>query len=527
MVADSESTVDEKSRKRGLETGVARAGLLVSGMTLISRVLGQIREIVFAAVFGDGDAADAFFVAFKIPNFLRRLFAEGAFSQAFVPVLSEYRKSRTLAEVKDLVDHVAGSLGLILLVISLLGVMGASLLAAVFAPGYLAMPEKFSLLSNLLRITFPYILLISLTGFAGSILNSYGRFAVPALTPVFLNLSLIVSALLISPLLSEPVMALAWGVMMAGLLQLVFQLPFLRTIALLPCPRLKRDHPGVRRIIALMIPVLFSVSVSQINLLLDTVLATALGTGSVSWLYYSDRLMELPLGIFGIAIATVILPSLSRIHADASSERFRAMLDWALKVIVVVGLPASIALMVIAEPMIITLYQRGEFGVDSVLPTARSLQAYALGLLGFMGIKVLVTAYFSRQDTKTPVRFGVIAMLSNMVMNLLLIVPLAHIGLALATSLSAFINAGLLLRGLLREGVYEMGRHWWAYAGRLVAAVLVMTCVLLLLSAPADQWVMWSEWQRVGRLALLVVGGAASYGATLLLLGLRPAQFRH
>ncbi len=526
MALERESR-SEQQKREGVEPGVARAGLLVSAMTLISRVLGQIREIVFAAVFGDGDAADAFFVAFKIPNFLRRLFAEGAFSQAFVPVLSEYRKTRSQAEVRDLVDHVAGSLGLSLLVISVLGVLGASLLAALFAPGYLSTPEKFSLLADLLRITFPYILLISLTGFAGAILNSYGRFAVPALTPVFLNVSLIGCALLLSPLLTEPVMALAWGVMMAGVVQLVFQLPFLKGLQLLPRPRLKRDHPGVTRIIALMIPVLFSVSVSQVNLLLDTVLATALGTGSVSWLYYSDRLMELPLGIFGIAIATVILPSLSRIHAEDSRERFQAMLDWALRVIMVVGLPASVALVVIAEPLIITLYQRGEFGIESVLPTAMSLKAYALGLLGFMGIKVLVTAYFSRQDTKTPVRYGVVAMLSNMVMNLLFILPLAHVGLALATSLSAFINAGLLLRGLLRERVFVIGHHWWSYGGKLMVAVVVMIVTLTLLSAPAAEWATWGEWRRIGNLALLVMAGAISYGGVLLLLGVRPAEFRH
>lgn len=511
------------------ETGVAKSSLVVSLMTFISRILGLAREVVFAAIFGDGAAADAFFVAFKIPNFLRRLFAEGAFSQAFVPVLSEYRKKRTFEEVKKLVDHVAGRLSLILVIVAFVGVVAAPLLAGLFAFGYRDSPDKFALLVDMLRITFPYILLISLTGFAGAILNSYGRFAVPAMTPIFLNLTLISCALYLSPLMEEPVLALAWGVMIAGIIQLMFQLPFLHHLKLLPNPSLKPKHEGVDKIIALMIPIMFSVSVGQINLLLDTVLATALeGDGAVSWLYYSDRLMELPLGIFAIAIATVILPTLSRIHAAENSEQFAETLDWSLRTILLVGLPATLALITLAEPLIVTIYQRGEFGVDSVAPTANALKAYALGLLGFMSIKVLATAYFSRQDTRTPVRYAVIAMVTNMVFNLLLIIPLAHIGLALATSLSAFVNGGLLLSGLLKTGVFRFRGHWIKFLCQIAAGNAVMVLVLRYFYdiSRLDMWLESATLARIIDLTLVCLTGAITYGLVLLVTGVRPSHFR-
>jgi len=512
------------------KTGVARSSLVVSSMTFLSRILGLVREIVFAAVFGDGAAADAFFVAFRIPNFLRRLFAEGAFSQAFVPVLSEYRKKHTFVEIKTFIDQVAGRLSLILAIVTVVGVVASPLLATVFAWGYRDTPDKFALLVDMLRITFPYILLISLTGFAGSILNSYGRFAVPAMTPVFLNLTLISCALWLSPLMAEPVVALAWGVLLAGMIQLMFQLPFLNQLKLLPVPTLKPRHEGVSQVISLMVPVMFSVSVGQINLLLDTILATALqGDGAVSWLYYSDRLMELPLGIFAIAIATVILPTLSRIHAAEDHDSFQATLDWSLRTLILVGLPASVALVVLAEPLIIIIYQRGEFGLDSVAPTAASLKAYAVGLLGFMSIKVLATAYFSRQDTNTPVRYAVTAMVSNMVFNLLLIIPLAHAGLALATSLSSFVNGGLLLRGLLQQGVFRFGKHWIAYLMRTGLAVTIMVLVLRMLYGPGDFSTLATAGtvERVWFLFLLCGAGALAFVVSLLALGIRPAHFRH
>jgi putative peptidoglycan lipid II flippase len=525
-----EDITSNKSEQKDKESSssLARSSMVVSSLTFFSRILGLLREIVFAAFFGDSAQADAFFVAFRIPNFLRRLFAEGAFSQAFVPVLSEYKQKHSFSEIKEFVDHVAGRLTLILLSVSIVGVIGAPILAALFASGYLDDGDKFSLLVEMLRITFPYILLISLTGFAGGILNSYGRFAVPAVTPVFLNISLISCAIWLSPLFEEPVIAIAWGVIIAGVIQVMFQLPFLGHLHLIPRPRLKPKHEGVTQVITLMIPVMFSVSVGQINLLLDTVLATFIeGDGSVSWLYYADRIMYLPLGVFAVAIATVILPSLSRKHADESVDQFKETLDWGLRCILLIALPASIALISLAEPMVITLYQRGEFGIDSVLPTSRALQAYALGLLAFMAIKVLASAYFSRQDTKTPVRYGIIAMISNMVMNLLLIMPLAHIGLAFATAFSSWVNAGLLLYGLIKLKLFSFHRLFFFMSLRIILANLLMLAFLLGFNSPADQWFEWSALARVGNLAFLCLGGGVCYGLGLLLVGIRPNHFSH
>jgi putative peptidoglycan lipid II flippase len=365
--------------------------------------------------------------------------------------------------------------------------------------------------------------LISLTGFAGAVLNSYGYFAVPALTPVLLNVVLIGAAVWISPMLNEPALALAWGVILAGLLQLMFQLPFLAHLKLFVCPRLNWSHPGVSKVIKLMLPVLFSVSIGQIGLLLDTILATSLeGDGAVSWLYYSDRLLELPLGIFGVAIATVILPTLSRQHSTGQAEVFDDTLNWGLRVLTILGLPAMAALLVLAEPLVITLYQRGQFGPDSVAPTVGSLRSFSLGLLAFMWVKVLASAYFSRKDTKTPVRYGVIALVSNMVLNLLLIFPLGHIGLALATAMSAWVNTGLLCYGLMREKVLHFNYSWLKFSIQCVTALVGMILLLCWQLDTVENWLAWDELQRVLQLAWLVVSGAVTYSVLLLLTGFRP-----
>ncbi|MEH6469643.1 MAG: murein biosynthesis integral membrane protein MurJ [Halopseudomonas sp.] len=512
----------------GKERSLLRSSSLVGLMTLLSRVMGLLRDIVIAHGFGAGASADAFFVAFKIPNFLRRLFAEGAFAQAFVPVLSEYRTQGSLVAVKQLVDRVAGSLALVLGLITALAILAAPVLAMAFAPGfYLNDAAKYQLTVEMLRLTFPYLLLISLTAFAGAILNSYDRFAVPAFTPVLLNLSLIGSVFWLQPLLDTPVMALAWGVLIAGVAQLLLQLPFLARVHLLPSPKVDFQHEGVSRIIKLMIPALFGVSVSQINLLLDTVLASLLQTGSVSWLYFSDRLVELPLGVFGIAIATVILPSLSRKHAQKSPEAFAAMLDWAMRMVLLIGVPAALALWLLAEPMLVTLFQYGAMTPEDVTQAGYSLRAYSLGLLAFMLIKVLAPGYFSRQDTKTPVKIGIWSMAANMALNLALIVPLAHAGLALATSLSAFLNAGLLLRGLLRNGVMRWQAGWLRYVSQLLVANLAMASLLIVFVPELSQWLSWGVWDRVVTMALSCVLGGGIYVAVLWLSGVRLRQLRH
>ena len=509
------------------KSGLLRSSLVVGMMTMLSRVLGLVRDVVVAGYFGSTAAADAFFVAFKIPNFLRRLFAEGAFSQSFIPVLSEYRSQRSFGEVRELVSRVSGTLAGTLLLVTVVGILAAPVLIRLFAPGFIDEPHKLALAGDMLRITFPYLLLISLTALAGSVLNTYGRFAVPAFTPVLLNLSLIGSTLLLSPYFAEPVMALAWGVAIAGISQLLLQLPFLLQIRLLPMPKWGAKHEGSRRIMSLMVPALFGVSVSQINLLLDTVLASFLQTGSVSWLYYSDRLSELPLGVFGIAIATVILPSLSARHAEASGDHFSRTLDWAIRLVLLIGVPAAVALLILAGPLIATLFAYGEMTGHDVLMAAMSLKAYSLGLIAFMLIKVLAPGYFARQDTRTPVKIAIMAMAANMVFNLMLVFPLQHAGLALATTLSAFLNAGLLFRGLKRAKVYRPGAGWSVFFVRLLLANLAMAGTLIWLVADLEQWLAWSLVDRVLQTALLVLAGVVVYGLSLLVSGVRPRHFKH
>lgn len=505
------------------DEGLLKSSGVTSSMTMVSRVLGLARDIVIARLFGAVEGVDAFFLANKIPNFMRRLFAEGAFNQAFVPVLSEYRTKRSHAEVQDLVDAVAASLGGLLAIVTVLVVAAAPLLAMVVAYGFIDEPYKFDAFVQMFRITFPYLLLISMTAMCGAVLNSYGYFAGPAITPAMLNLSLIACSFLLAPHLAEPALALAWGVLIAGVAQLLFQLPFLAHIRLLPVPRPRRGHEGVRRIKRLMLPALFGVSVSQINLLFDTVIASLLVTGSVSWLYYSDRLMELPLGTFGIAIAIVVLPSLSRKHASQSMDEFSATLDWAFRLVCLIALPATLALILIAEPLLVTLFQNENFTAFDVERSAASLKAYAVGLIAFMAVKIFAPGYYARQNTSTPVRIGVIAMTVNMVLNVSFYLSgFAHVGLALATSLAAVLNASLLLFGLRRDGVFRFQPGW----GRLLLQMLVANAVMiLLLLSLAGQWEEWMEWTivaKVGQLALLVLGGLLAYLLSLYVCGLRP-----
>jgi len=524
--ASSQSLGNQMSETSG-KSGLLRSSAVVSVMTLLSRVLGMVRDMVVASYFGSGPAADAFFIAFKIPNFLRRLFAEGAFAQAFVPVLSEYRTQRTLTEVKLLVDRTAGMLGLILTGITALGVLASPYVVMLFAPGFRDDPAKMALAGELLRITFPYLLLISLTAFTSGVLNSYGHFAVPGFTPVLLNVCMITSAIFLTPYFDQPIMALAWGVFIAGFAQLAFQLPYVAKLGLLPRPRVRFGDEGVRRIMLLMVPALFGVSVSQINLLLDTVLASFLQTGSVSWLYYADRLSELPLGAFGIAIGTVILPSLSRQHASADPEGFSTTLNWALRMVLLVGVPAALALGILAEPLIASLFYYGAMSEEAVVQSASALEAYSLGVLAFMLIKVLAPGFFARQDLKTPVRVAIICMIANMVMNLILIWPLQHVGLALATSLSSMLNAALLFWGLYRIGVFKFAPGWGVFLLRLAGGCAAMVAAVWWLNVPSAEWFAW-DWQaRVLKLSLLIIAGLGAFAAGLVLLGLRWRHLRH
>jgi putative peptidoglycan lipid II flippase len=496
---------------------------VVSSMTFISRILGFIRDIVIARFFGAGVGTDAFFVAFKIPNFFRRLFAEGAFSQAFIPVLAEF-KERGDKDLKDLIAATSGTLALILIVITVIGVITAPLLIMLFAPGFIDDPDKLALGGGLLMITFPYLFFISLTAFAGAILNSFGKFAVPAFTPVFLNISLIACAIWLAPVFDQPVTALAWGVFIGGVVQLLFQVPFLIKIGQLPKPRWAWRDSGVQKIIKLMIPAMFGVSVSQINLLLDTLLASFLVTGSISWLYYSDRLVEFPLGIFGIALATVILPSLSKKHAEGSAEAFSNTIDWALRWVFLITIPASIGLFYLAEPLLITLFQYGEFTANHAYQASLSLMAYSLGLIPFVLIKVLAPGYFARQDTKTPVKIGIIAMVVNMVLNIILMLQFAHVGLALATALSAMLNAGLLYRGLRKRLVYQPSTGWQRFILQLLIPNLGLLLVLFQLSPDSAEWLTSSALQRAGMLIGIISVAAISYFILLSIVGIKIKQ---
>lgn len=514
----AESKIQEPEQ----ETSLLKASGVTSSMTMVSRVLGLVRDVVIARVFGVSDGTDAFLLANKIPNFMRRLFAEGAFNQAFVPVLSEYRTKRSLAEVQELLGAVSASLGGILSLLTVIVIVAAPIIAGPIAYGFAENPAKFQLFVEMLRITFPYLLLISMAALCGATLNSYGRFAIPALTPALLNVSLITSSFILSPYMETPELALAWGVLIAGFAQLFFQLPFLARLQLLPIPKRVSNHPGVKKIKTLMLPALFGVSISQINLLLDTVIASMLAAGSVSWLYYSDRLMELPLGTFGVAIAVVVLPSLSRRHADASIEGFSATLDWALRLVLLIALPATLGLVLLAEPLLVTLFENEKFSSEDVVSSAGSLRAYSLGLLGFMAIKVFAPGYYARQDTATPVRIGIIAMVANMVMNLLFyLVGLAHVGLALATSLAAFLNAGLLLRGLFAAGVFKLQTGWFVFAGRIALANALMAVFLILMSDEWELWLSWTTVEQIRSLMFVVLGGIFVYGAALIGAGLR------
>ncbi|MCG6860401.1 MAG: murein biosynthesis integral membrane protein MurJ [Chromatiaceae bacterium] len=505
---------------------LAKSIAKVGSNTFLSRILGFIRDLVVARVFGADAGTDAFFVAFKIPNFMRRLFAEGAFSMAFVPVLNEYKAKRGFPELKRFVDDVAGALGAVLLGVTVLGVLGAPLVIMLFAPGFAGDADKQALATEMLRLTFPYLLFISLTAFAGGILNTYERFGVPAFTPVLLNISLIACALWLAPLMEQPIVALAWGVLIAGVAQLAFQIPFLARIKLLPRPRLNSRDPGVKRIVRLMVPALFGVSVTQISLLIDTLLASFLVTGSISWLYYGDRLMEFPLGILGVALGTVILPRLSQKHAEQSPEVFSRTLDWALRWVLLLGVPAAVGLLVLAGPLMATLFHSGEFTGEDVRMAARALMAYSLGLAAQMGIKVLAPGFYARQNMKTPVRIAVIAMLTDIAFALMLMFPLGHVGLAMATTMAATVNASLLLRGLLRDGSYRPERGWIWLLARGLGSCLIMGLVLWWGAGETAHWLEMGVWERVLRLFGLIFAGGATYVLSLLALGIRVGHFR-
>ncbi|WP_294033164.1 murein biosynthesis integral membrane protein MurJ [uncultured Moraxella sp.] len=508
-----------------------RSTMVVSSMTMLSRILGLVRDVVLMSVFGAGGLMDAFLVAFKIPNFLRRLFAEGAFSQAFVPVLTEYKETRSFNEVQLLISRVSGVLSSILLVLTVAVILLAPQVITLFAPGFVGDTTKFDTAAELLRLTFPYLLFISMTAFFGSILQSYGKFAAPAFAPVLLNLCMIGGALLVAPMMDTPIMALGYAVAISGLLQLLIQLPQLWQQKLLVAPSFDFKDEGVVRILKLMLPAIFGVSVTQINLLLSTVFASLMVAGSVSWMYAAERLSELPLGLIGVAIGTVILPSLSSSRAKADDETFRKTMDWAARLIILVGLPASLAMFVLSDVLMDALFVRGEFSHNDALMSGVALKALSGGILGFMLIKIFAPAFFAGQDTKTPVKVGIVSVFANMIFSVLFIgvfylaqLPL-HGGLALATTAASFVNAGLLYFILQKRGIYHFGTAWkrlFAQFG-IASAAMVAALYFVLPYYPVGG----SQWLKIAILLAICALGAAVYGVVLLATGFRPRQLRH
>ena len=494
-------------------------------MTFISRILGFLRDILIARIFGAGIATDAFFVAFRIPNLLRRLFAEGAFSQAFVPILAEYKNTRTPEETRALVDHITMLMGITLIIVTAIGIVSAPLIIYLSAPGFSADTEKFDLTVALLRITFPYILFISLVALAGSILNTYGKFNVPAITPALLNISFIACALWLTPVFEPPILALAWAVFIGGILQLAFQIPFLLHLKLLPRIRLRNPDTGAGRVIKLMGPAIFGVSVSQISMLINTIFASLLVTGSVSWLYYADRLMEFPAGLLGVALGTILLPSLAKHYNSNSTEEYSHLLDWGLRMTIMLTLPAALALALLAIPLITTLFHHGAFTDHDAWMTREALIAYSIGLPGIILVKVLAPGFYARQNIRTPVKIAIITLLATQLMNLAFIIPFQHAGLALAIGLGACINAGLLYYQLRSHDIYQPQPGWLIFFLKIIVAVTVMGIVLWFATGSSASWLLDSAMTRAGRLSLIILAGASSYFAALWLLGFRLHDF--
>lgn len=503
-----------------------RSTTLVSVMTFISRMMGFARDMVLANFFGAQAGMDAFFVAFRIPNFMRRLFAEGAFAQAFVPVLAEYQKTQAPEDVRVFISRISGYLSAILSVVTVIGIFAAPLIIFLFAPGFSHDGVRTELATEMLRITFPFLMLVSLTAMAGAVLNTYGYFGVPAFTPVLLNISMILAAIYLCPHLPRPVVGLAWGVLIAGIAQLLFQLPFLYQRRLLIRPRVVRDDPGVNKVLKLMIPALFGVSIAQLNLMVDSIFASFLQVGSVSWLYFTDRLTDFPLGVFGVAIATVILPHLSRRHTEQSTDQYSRALDWGLRLILLIGIPSGLGLALFAMPLIASCFAYGQFNVMDVLQTQRSLITLALGVPAFMMVKVLASGFYAQQDISTPVKVGALSMVVNTLLCSVLIWHFEHAGLTLASAIAGYVNCALLLFLLVKRGVYTPSRGWLKYGLQLLIGNVSVVVYLATMSGTVDYWLSFPPVMRLSILLVHVVAVVIIYLAVLGCTGLRPAHFR-
>ena len=503
-----------------------RSTSLVSVMTFISRMVGFIRDMVLANFFGAQAGMDAFFVAFRIPNFMRRLFAEGAFSQAFVPVLAEYQKTRSPEDVRTFIARISGHLSSVLTMVTVVGIIASPVIVFLFAPGFSEHGIRAELTTQMLRITFPFLMLVSLTAMSGAVLNTYGYFGVPAFTPVLLNICMILAALYICPNLPTPVVGLAWGVLIAGVVQFLFQLPFLHRHHLLVKPQIVRNDPGVTKVMKLMIPALFGVSIAQLNLMVDSIFASFLKVGSVSWLYYTDRLADFPLGVFGVAIATVILPHLSRRHAEQSLEHFSRALDWGLRSILLIGIPSGIGLSVFSMPLIAGCFAYGKFHISDLLQTQKSLITLGLGVPAFMMVKVLASGFYAQQDIATPVKVGIWSMIINTLLCAAFIKFFAHAGLTLASAIAGYVNCGCLLYLLVKRGVFKLSPGWFKYSMQLIIANSAIAVYMYFMMGSVDYWLSFSPVMRLSLLLAHVLAVGLIYLFVLGLLGLRFKHFR-
>lgn len=499
---------------------------LVSIMTFVSRMMGFARDMVLAYFFGTQPGMDAFLVAFRIPNFMRRLFAEGAFSQAFVPVLAEYQKTRSTDEVRHFLARIAGSMGLVLTLVTFIGIIAAPVIVYLFAPGFGEDSQRTMLATEMLRLTFPYLMFVSLTAMCGAMLNTYGYFGVPAFTPVLLNICMILAALYLSPHLSMPIVGLAWAVFAAGIAQFLFQLPFLHQRGLLVKPKVGFSDPGVRRVLKLMVPALFGVSIAQLNLMVDSIFASYLHEGSVSWLYFTDRLTDFPLGVFGVAIATVILPHLSRRHAEHHTPHFSRALDWGLRLLLLIGVPAALGLAIFSMPLITTAFAYGKFSANDILQTQKSLITLSLGVPAFMMVKVLASGFYAKQNIKTPVKVGALAMLVNSILCACFILPLAHAGLTLASSIAGYLNCGLLLTLLIRRDIFHPEKGWGRFLSQLFIANGFMSIYLWFMIKDPTFWLSKPLSLRAGLILAHVFTAMVIYLLGLRLCGLKPSAFR-
>ncbi|WP_145129399.1 murein biosynthesis integral membrane protein MurJ [Pseudomonas sp. URMO17WK12:I11] len=497
----------------------------VSSITMISRVLGFVRDTILARIFGAGVATDAFFIAFKLPNLLRRIFAEGAFSQAFVPILAEYKSQQGEEATRTFVAYVSGLLTLVLAVVTGIGILAAPWVVWATAPGFVDNAEKYQLTTDLLRVTFPYILLISLSSLVGAILNTWNRFSVPAFTPTLLNVAMIVFAVVLTPYFNPPIMALAWGVLAGGLAQLLYQLPALKRIGMLVLPRLNLKDAGVWRVLKQMLPAILGVSVSQISLIINTIFASFLVAGSVSWMYYADRLMELPSGVLGVALGTILLPTLAKTYANKDREEYSRILDWGLRLCFLLVLPCTLGLAILAEPLTVALFQYGKFSATDAAMTQQALIAYSVGLLAIIMVKVLAPGFYAQQNIRTPVKIAVFTLVCTQLFNLVLIGPLAHAGLALAISLGACLNAGLLFWKLRTQQLFQPQPGWALFLLKLVLAAGLMSGVLLAGLHYLPAWVEGNMLERLMRLMALIMAGVVTYFGCLYLCGFRPRQF--